>query len=246
MADEAVLLVERDGPVTHLTLNRPDRLNALSAALADALLEAFEEAGRDGTRLVTIRGGGRGFSAGFDMSGLDQLSAGDLVLRFVRLEMMLQAVDKAPFATLALAHGACFGAAADLLSVCSRRVAAPDATFRMPGLQFGVVLGTRRLTQRVGTDQARRMLEDSRAFSAAEALKIGLIETVADISDWDAILADAGRKAVALPQASQRALYAMTRADTADGDLATLARSVAAPGFRNQILAYAAALKSRK
>lgn len=244
MADRGVLLVERHGSVTHLTLNRPDRLNALSAELADALIAALEEAGRDGTRLVTIRGGGRGFSAGFDMSDLDRQSAGDLVLRFVRLEMILQAVDQAPFATLALAHGPCFGAAADLLSVCARRVAATDATFRMPGLQFGVVLGTRRLAQRVGADAARRMLEASRPIGAEEALKIGLIDTVADVTEWDAILAEAARTAVALPQAAQKALYAMTRTDTADGDLATLVRSVVAPAFRDRILAYAASLKS--
>ena len=64
-----VLLIERDGPLTRLALNRPEKANALDAALVDALLGATTTAAHDGTRLLVIEGHGRNLSAGFDFSG---------------------------------------------------------------------------------------------------------------------------------------------------------------------------------
>ncbi|MEQ1714110.1 MAG: enoyl-CoA hydratase/isomerase family protein, partial [Hyphomicrobium sp.] len=136
------LIVARSGHRTMLTLNRPERVNALDAALVEALLAALASAARDGTRIVVFRGAGKGFSAGFDFSGLDAQSDGDLVLRFIRLEQMLQAVWSAPFVTMAIAHGPCFGAAADLVAASTIRIASDDTGFRMPGLRFGIALGT--------------------------------------------------------------------------------------------------------
>jgi enoyl-CoA hydratase/carnithine racemase len=149
------LIVERTEDVVILRLNRPDKLNALNAALVEALIEAVESAIADGVRQIAFRGEGKGFAAGFDVDGLDALSDGDLALRLIRIETLLQRVQHAPVATLALVHGPCFGAAADLVTACRWRVAAPGAKFCMPGLRFGVVLGTRRLAQRVGTHRPR-------------------------------------------------------------------------------------------
>ena len=139
------LQIERMGVVTTLTLNRPDKANALSAALVEALAGAVDAAHHDGTRLLVIKGDGRNFCAGFDFGGFEDASEGDLLLRFVRIETMLQAVYHAPFATLALAQGKNFGAGVDLALACGTRIAAPGAEFRMPGLKFGLQLGTRRL-----------------------------------------------------------------------------------------------------
>ncbi|MGH8601146.1 MAG: enoyl-CoA hydratase/isomerase family protein, partial [Burkholderiales bacterium] len=148
MNDELIRTCERH--VTRLTLNRPHKANALDSALIEALLDAVEYAYTDSTRLLVLEGRDRNFSAGFDFTGYQQQSEGDLVLRFIRIETLLQRLYHAPFATLALAHGRNFGAGVDIIGACSLRVATPDATFRMPGLRFGVVLGTRRLAARVG------------------------------------------------------------------------------------------------
>ncbi|MCR2153265.1 hypothetical protein NSX49_23710, partial [Salmonella enterica] len=75
---------------------------------------------------------------------LDAQSEGDLLLRFVRIETLLQRVAASPCLTVGLAHGRNFGAGVDLFGACKWRVSAPDASFRMPGLKFGLVLGTRR------------------------------------------------------------------------------------------------------
>ena len=136
------LLRSHAGHVTRLTLNRAAKANALSASLVEALINAVEYAQTDGTRLLIFEGNGSHFCAGFDFSGYDEATEGELVLRFVRIEHLLQCVHHAPFATLALAHGKIFGAGADLVCACSTRIAAPGTTFRLPGLRFGLVLGT--------------------------------------------------------------------------------------------------------
>ncbi|MGB8435178.1 MAG: enoyl-CoA hydratase/isomerase family protein, partial [Burkholderiales bacterium] len=157
--------VEHDGPVTLLTLNRPEKANALSPDLVEALHASVNEAYRDGTRLLVLSGNGQHFCAGFDFTDFEEAHEGDLLLRFIRIEQLLQALYHAPFAALGLAHGKNFGAGVDLLVACSIRIAAPDSSFRMPGLRFGVQLGTRRLAARIGADQARTMLAASKTVS---------------------------------------------------------------------------------
>ena len=111
--------------------------------------------------------GKKNFSAGFDFSSTAETATeGELLRRFVRIEQLLQAIWHAPFATMALAHGLNFGAGADLFVACDVRVAAPGTTFRMPGLRFGLQLGTRRLAQRIGNDAARALLADSSMIDA--------------------------------------------------------------------------------
>ena len=95
MSDE--LIRRHDGHLTRLTLNRPGKANALSALLVEALIDAVEYAATDGTRLLVLEGTGNQFCAGFDFSGYQDQSEGDLALRFIRIEMLLQALHRAPF-----------------------------------------------------------------------------------------------------------------------------------------------------
>jgi len=240
MTSDPELIVQRDGPTTRLTLNRPQRRNALSPELVDALLEALAGAAGDGTRLVVIQGNGKAMCAGFDFTGIERSTDADLVLRFIRLEQLLQAVRHAPFATLALAQGASFGAGADLVAACTRRIAAPGTTFRMPGLRFGVVLGTRRLAELIGTDAARRVLESSRVFDAEDALRLGFVNQVLDRDAWEPAEAEALQAATALPADAQRAMLSRTVTDTRDADMAALVASVSAPGLRDRIAEFIA------
>ena len=185
-----------------------------------------------------FQGTGKGFCAGFDFTGIETQSDADLVYRFVRVEQMLQAVRHAPFATLALVHGACFGAAADIVAACGRRVAVPGATFRMPGLRFGVVLGTRRLADLIGPDRARTLLETTRVFAAEEAFGLGFLTDIAAEDAWPALVEDVLAGAEILPPVAQRALLERTTPDTRDADMAALVRSVATPGLKARITAF--------
>ena len=239
------LIIARDGGTTRVTLNRPDRANALGPDLVEDLLAAVEAARSDGTRLLVLQGEGKSFCSGFDLTDLDAVSDGDLVHRLIRIECLLQAVYHAPFPTLALAHGRVFGAGADLFCACSGRVAASGTSFRMPGLGFGIVLGTRRLKVRVGEDQARRIQNSGLTFDAAEALSLGFATGVADADAWPALVADAGKAALTLTPQATADLFRVPVTDTRDADMADIARTAAVPGLKARIQAYrAAALKA--
>lgn len=232
------LIRKHEGHFTHLTLNRPQKANALSASLVEALLNAVDYACTDGTRLLVLDGAGTHFCAGFDFSGYQEQSEGDLALRFIRIETLLQRLHHAPFETLVCAHGRIFGAGADLVAVCGVRIAAPGTTFRMPGLRFGVVLGTRRLASRVGADQARDILSASRTFDADEALRMNFLTRIAAPADWPALIAAARAGCELLVPAAAAALHHRTVTDTRAADMAALAESVSLPGLKERIRLY--------
>jgi enoyl-CoA hydratase/carnithine racemase len=226
------LVVECERQITTLTLNRPEKHNALSPEL----VQAVTEAGHNGTRLLVIKGTGKSLCAGFDFTDVRAQSDADLVLRFVHLELLLQAVYHAPCATLALGQGACFGAGADLFAACTARVCATGTKFRMPGLRFGVVLGTRRLANLIGATAARGLLESTQVFDAEQALHSGFATDLRAQGDWVDIVTQATRAATSLPAEAQRAMLVRTVTDSRDADLAALTRSVAAPGLRERIV----------
>lgn len=236
----AVVESRLEGTTLFLTLNRPDKMNALSAELVEALLAEVDGAAARGVRLLVLKGAGRNFSAGFDMGGLDAQSEGDLVLRFIRIEQLLQALRHAPFDTMVLAHGRNFGAGVDLVAACARRIAAPDASFRMPGLRFGLVLGTRLFAERVGAVRARAVHQVSQTFHASEALEWGFLTDIAAQEHWDPVIAKAQAAASALPADASARLFRVTTPDHRDADLAELVRSAAQPGLKERIRAYLA------
>jgi len=235
------LVIERDGAHKRVKFNRPDQRNALSPAVVEQMLEVLAESEIDGTRLLELSGEGRNFCAGFDLSDLDTQSEGDLLLRFVRVEQMLQAVHHAPFHTLALAHGRVVGAGADLVLACRSRVAAPGTMFEMPGAGFGLILGTRRLSATVGNDAALDLLAGP--FDAEKAKAAGFVREIAVQEDWHGIshrvLAQASRLAIE----TEKTMLNILRADSRAQDLADLVASGARPGIKQRIAAYAAGRK---
>lgn len=236
----AGLDVRIDGGNWIITLDRPDKLNALDAPTVDRLLAEIEKANASNARLLVFRGSGRSFCAGFDLSNLDAQSEGDLLLRFVRIELLLQAIATSPARTLAFAHGKVFGAGVDLVAACRYRVAAAGTVFRMPGLRFGLLLGTRRFADIVGHDTARRLLEDSSPFDVERAREMKFIHDIAESSAWDSIVAAAASSAPILDDTTRRDLYQAVSTMQPDRDLATLVRSAATSGLKNRLLRYAA------
>jgi enoyl-CoA hydratase/carnithine racemase len=236
---------QEDNAVLRFTLARPSRSNALSEGLVEALLGALDEAERAEARLVVFQGEGRNFCSGFDLGDLDTQKDADLVYKLLRIECLLQRVAHAPFVTLALAQGRAIGAGADLFCACSERIAAPDATFRMPGWRFGIALGTRRLTARVGTDAARALLLESRGFTAEEALANGFATAVAAEADWPAAIRQSALKAANLDWQSNRRLLHLTMQDTRAADMAALVETSTRPGLKERIIRYRESAKKR-
>lgn len=242
----SAVAVETDGPVTRITLNRPDKLNAFNDALVDGATAALAEAERAGARLVVFQGAGKGFSGGFDLGAVEEMSDGDLLLRFVRVEALLQAVHHARAATVALVRGSCYGAAADLVAACQWRVAAPGARFRMPGARFGLVLGTARLVALIGEDRARALLLHDAPFSAEQAMEAGFLTEIAEQESWDRVGERIAAHVMTLDAETFAALSARKRRDTRAEDLAALVRSVAAGSVKARIRGYLAEMAAAR
>ena len=228
--------------IRRLRLSRPERGNALDMVSVSALSEGIAEAVADpGVRLLVLTGEGRNFCTGFDLDGLEAQSDGDLLLRFVRIEQMLQAIRHAPVPCVALAQGRVFGAGADLFAACAWRIATPEARFAFPGARFGLVLGTARLAALVGAQAALDATSRGQILPAARALELGLATELAEPAGWDAAVAGILAEVSATPRATLAALWSAALPDTRDADLAALVRSAASPGLGARIAAYRAA-----
>ena len=228
---------ERDGAVATLWLDRPERGNALGAGIVDALSLAFDQAVEDGARLIVLRGSGKHFCTGLDLGDLDAISDGDLALRILRIELLLQKVHGAPVTTMAIGNGRIFGAGADLFAACDHRVALEEARFSFPGPAFGLVLGTARLAALVGDSRARALLLGGEPVDAPTALALGLATAVGMPEE---AIAAAARSAERLEPETVAMLHARTRRADDDGDLAALARSLARPGLVQRVKDYRA------
>lgn len=245
MSSARFLRIKQTEGTLSVMLARPEKTNALNAAIVDELSDVISKAGATDTRLLVLAGEGRNFSAGVDFSSLDEESDGDLLLRFVRIEQLLQKISQSPFETAAFAHGRNFGAGADLFFACNRRFAAPDSTFRMPGLRFGLVLGTGRLAEIVGVGEARSILWSNEVIGTERALKLGLIEEVVDQAEWPLIaehIAAAGRD---LSSRAIRTLCDRTGRKDQTMELCHLVQSASAPGLKERMRAYFAAQQAR-
>lgn len=242
-----LVLTRREGPVTRITLNRADKANALNPDLVEALLRAVEAASADEGRLILFDGAGRHFCGGFDLSDADivegpgVVSDGDMLWRIIRIELLLQAVWHAPKPTVALGKGRVMGAGTDIFAACSHRVAAPGTSFRMPGLGFGILLGTRRLVARIGADAARRIQNEIATFDADEARGLGFVTEIAPEAAWPDLVQRVAKAAQTLTPDASAMLFATTAADTRDMDIATLVRSAGRPGLVERIRAFRAA-----
>ncbi|MDI5933793.1 enoyl-CoA hydratase/isomerase family protein [Halomonas kalidii] len=234
----------RNGAVAGIRMNRPDRANALSAELVEALLTAINEAIDSGARILVLSGNGATFCGGFDLSTLEQENDASLMYRFLRIELLLQALYYAPLYTVALVHGAVSGAGADLAAACSRRIAAPRSSLRFPGIRFGAVLGTRRLMALVGA-KARAILLEQERVDAEEALRINLIDRIAQQDEWDAIVESLECSIAAVPTESASQVMQLDIAH-GDRDLGLLARSIAEPGLKQRMQEYWLAMKAER
>jgi len=174
---------ERDGGVLTLTLDRPERYNAIDAELAGALVAALADAPRAGARAVVIRGAGKGFSAGADLSS--RADPGWPV--FQRLAAVGHEVTRAvltcPLPVVASVHGACAGLSLAMVLGADVSLATTDARLMMPFLDRGLVPDgaiTRLLPRIVGMTKAKQLLFLGREVSAVDAERLGLVTKVVE------------------------------------------------------------------
>ena len=179
-----LVLVERDGPVAVVLLNRPDQLNALSDELMDELVSKLEELDRDdAVRAIVLGGSERAFAAGADIGELAQASAIDLY--YQRRVERWDAIRALWTPLVAAVSGYCLGGGCELALSCDLIVAGETAQFGQPETGVGIIPGaggTQRLTRAVGKSLAMDVILAGRFLTADEALRAGLVARVAD--DW--------------------------------------------------------------
>ncbi|HVL48570.1 MAG TPA: enoyl-CoA hydratase-related protein [Candidatus Thermoplasmatota archaeon] len=180
---EYLVLAERQGPVLLLTLNRPDKRNALSAALRQAIIDALAKDRLDAeTRVVVVTGAGKAFAAGAD---LDELAVRSVAEQraFISPPHVYEAVARHPKPVIAAVNGLALGAGCELAMACDVRVASSAAKFGQPEINLGIIPGaggTQRLARLVGRGRAARLVLTGDAIDAATAERWGLADEVVE------------------------------------------------------------------
>lgn len=239
MAGNLVLSDKTDPAHWVITLNRPEKRNALSDALVGELLDCLADARQHDIPVLSLRGEGVNFSAGFDFSDFDEVSNADLLWRFVRVQQLLSSVLTYPGLTIAGAHGRNFGAGCDLFAACKVRLASPEARFRMPGVLFGLILGTRHLGQLVGHSHAQRILLSTKEFDIQEALQIGFVtDALPEASDASTDNASMITAVAKLAPVTRHAIIDTLTQDFVHEDMGRLVASVMQGDIKERLARY--------
>lgn len=186
---EKQLLGKKKGPIFHITLNRPDKRNALPFELLADLSRMVEDQIIDPEiRAIIIRGEGRVFSSGVDFNSLGSLvgrfmgdaSAGGAPIRsdIHQYQHYLNRLETIEIPIICAFHGAVFGMAVELALACDFRLMSDDCKWGMPELRFGLVAdlgGTSRLHRTIGASRAMEVLMTGKTFTARQALEWGLV-----------------------------------------------------------------------
>lgn len=186
--EELVITRQRDATL-EIILNRPDKRNAINLALFEQFEAAVITANRTpGLRAVVIRGEGKSFSAGIDVSSLLGLaeqygSHWQQRMRSITddFQRVLNRLERIELPTIALLHGHCLGLAMELALACDIRIAAEGTRLGLPETRLGIIPdvgGTTRLTRLVGPARAKELIFTGRQFDAAFAEQWGLVNYV--------------------------------------------------------------------
>lgn len=181
--------VTRDGNVLTLEMQRPERRNALNAALVDSVREEIEKASPADTRAIVLTGQGTVFSAGADLSDAEGV-AKELPDKALALNL---AIDASPIPIIAALNGPAIGAGVILAMICDLRVAAPGVFFQFPIAKYGLALDNwsiRRLTSLVGHGRARAMLLAAERLELDTALQTGMVNRTGSLADAQAWAAE--------------------------------------------------------
>jgi enoyl-CoA hydratase len=181
-----VLSLKTENQVALLTLSRPDKLNALSNELLDAMMGALDAVELDpAIRAVVITGAGRAFSAGADISAFQRhMEAGpaDAVVHFMRPgHRMTRRVESFCKPIIAAVNGLAFGGGCELVEAAHLALAADTALFSKAEINIGIIPtfgGTQRLPRNVGRKVATELILTGRTFDAIEAARLGLVNRV--------------------------------------------------------------------
>lgn len=175
--------IDISGPVAIITIDRKEALNALTPQVLDELSQALDEVNTEQVRAVILTGaGGKAFVAGADIKqflAFSPLQAQDFALRGQAITRKIEAFPKP---VIAAVNGFALGGGCELALACHMRVASEKARFGQPEVNLGIMAGfggSQRLPRLIGKGMALELLTTGRMVDAAEALRIGLVNSVA-------------------------------------------------------------------
>jgi methylglutaconyl-CoA hydratase len=242
-------------PVRTITLNRPERRNAMTTAMQMELIAAMEAAAASDARVLVFAGAGDAFCSGLDLSELKEIqnkSAEEFRTDAERIARLFLTLYELPLPTIAAVHGPAIAGGTGLATICDFTLATPAAKFGFTEVRIGFVpaLVSAFLALQIGDKRSRDLLLTGRLFTAEEALNIGLVNKVvppeALAASIDALARDLIANSPQSLAATKRLLATQNRpwldaAIVSAMDANTLARET--PDFREGLAAF---LEKRK
>jgi enoyl-CoA hydratase/carnithine racemase len=179
----STVLVERDGHLAHLILNRPEVLNAIDNTLGAELGAACEALAADeSVWVVILRGAGeRAFCAGADLKARRDFTPADWAAQRALFRDLFAKLRSVPQPMIAAVHGFALGGGTELAMLADFVVAAEDAVFGLTEVSLGIIPGgggTQNLPRMIGRNRAKELIFAARRIGAAEALQLGLVNHV--------------------------------------------------------------------
>lgn len=171
--------VERKGEVAWIRLNRPERMNAYDAAMAQAMIDGIESSSDAG--VIVLTGTGKAFCAGGYLANLSEPDPAELRGMFYGSLRLCEAIRTSPRPVIAAVNGAAAGGGNELVICCDLAIASEKATFGQTGVRVGsapVLGGTNFLSMSVGEKRAKEIAFMCRRYPADKALEMGLINAV--------------------------------------------------------------------
>jgi methylglutaconyl-CoA hydratase len=174
-----------DSGIATITLNRPEKRNAISFELIDELLHALDEVAQSSARVLILTGGGKAFCSGMDLENLKQLlgrSPEQSLQDSETMARLFRSLYDFPKPTIAAVNGAAIAGGTGLATLCDFTLAVPEAKFGYTEVRIGFVpaIVSSFLLRQVGEKIARDLLLTGRLFDAAEAQRIGLVNEIVD------------------------------------------------------------------
>jgi methylglutaconyl-CoA hydratase len=189
------LLINSDGPVVRVTLNRPDVRNAFNEELIAELTTWAESVTVNGpARVAVLAGAGKMFCAGADLAWMSKMVAyshEENVRDAREMARMFEAIDRLPIPLIGRVHGAALGGGVGLAAVCDIVVAAEDAFFGFTEVKLGILPAviSPYAIAKIGRSAARELFLTGARFSAERAREIGLVHAIGDAAELDRLIA---------------------------------------------------------
>src|SRR4051794_715788 len=191
MGAEPLVLIHRTDDVVTITMNRPNRRNALSQLMLEALLEAFTATAESDALGVVLAGAGPVFSAGHDFADLAGADESTVRHMLTTCAQLMQAIQEAPQPVVARVHGLATAAGCQLVATCDLAVASTNAAFAAPGGQGGWFCHTPMVAigRTISRKRAMELALSGDRIDAATALDWGLVNAVVPEPELDAAVA---------------------------------------------------------